>query len=133
MHDKYRTWLAIGGHIEPGEDPNEAALREVREEVGLDVTLCDAGHDFEGTEQDFSRLIPPRFLNRHRLDAKREHSTLVFFAESPTDVVKPRNAGDRSDEWKWFSREELDDPKYELRANIVFYAKAALDAVDKRS
>jgi ADP-ribose pyrophosphatase YjhB (NUDIX family) len=38
-HDKYNLWLCVGGHIELDEDPNEAALREVKEEVGLDVTL----------------------------------------------------------------------------------------------
>ena len=33
-HDKYGIWLSVGGHIELDEDPNQAALREVREEVG---------------------------------------------------------------------------------------------------
>ena len=32
-HDKYDMWLPVGGHIELGEDPNEAAVREVKEEV----------------------------------------------------------------------------------------------------
>ena len=33
-HDKYKKWLSIGGHIELHEDPVEAAIREVKEEVG---------------------------------------------------------------------------------------------------
>ncbi len=36
-HDKYKKWLSIGGHIELDEDPNQAAIREVKEEVGLDI------------------------------------------------------------------------------------------------
>ncbi len=132
MHDKYRLWLSIGGHIDPGEDPAEAALREVREEVGLSVTLHDFGADFEGTEPDFKRLIPPRYLNRHRVDAAHEHVAFVYVAASPTDAVKPTYADDRSDEWRWFSRDELDDPSYAIRDNIKFYAKAALDSLTRK-
>jgi len=29
-HDKYKIWLSVGGHIELDEDPNQAAIREVK-------------------------------------------------------------------------------------------------------
>lgn len=32
-------WIMPKGHIEPGETPEQAALREVREETGLDATI----------------------------------------------------------------------------------------------
>ncbi len=38
-HDKLGVWLSVGGHVEINEDPTEAAVREVKEEVGLDVEL----------------------------------------------------------------------------------------------
>ena len=38
-HDKLKIWMSVGGHVELDEDPVEAALREVKEEVGLDITL----------------------------------------------------------------------------------------------
>src|SRR5947208_5297466 len=31
------TWMPIGGMVEPGEEPADAAVREVREETGVDV------------------------------------------------------------------------------------------------
>ncbi len=38
-HRKSGTVLPPGGHINPGEDPVHALLREVREEVGIDVEV----------------------------------------------------------------------------------------------
>jgi 8-oxo-dGTP pyrophosphatase MutT (NUDIX family) len=35
-HRRLNRWLQMGGHLEPGEDPVAAALREGREESGLE-------------------------------------------------------------------------------------------------
>lgn len=39
-HKRLGLWLQPGGHIDPGETPWEAALREAREETGLDVAFA---------------------------------------------------------------------------------------------
>jgi 8-oxo-dGTP diphosphatase len=33
----FGKWNGIGGHIEEGEDPSQAAIRETKEESGLDI------------------------------------------------------------------------------------------------
>ena len=38
-HRKLDKWLPLGGHIELDEDPEQAAVREAKEESGLDVEL----------------------------------------------------------------------------------------------
>lgn len=39
FHKKLRKWLPPGGHLDPNELPSEAALREAKEETGLEVEL----------------------------------------------------------------------------------------------
>jgi len=123
-HDKYGIWLSIGGHIELDEDPNEAAIREVKEEVGIDIKLASKPNMFK--DEKYKELIPPKFLNRHYINESHEHVTLVYFATSEKDTIIPSEK-EKTEEWKWFTIEELDNEKYELRDNIRFYAKKALD------
>jgi 8-oxo-dGTP pyrophosphatase MutT (NUDIX family) len=44
-HKRLGLWLQPGGHVDPGEAPWEAALREAAEETGLDVRYAALGPD----------------------------------------------------------------------------------------
>ena len=123
-HDKYKIWLSVGGHIEPDEDPIQAAVREVKEELGLDVVLFGDVHHSEKSE-NFKELLPPRFMNRHRISDTHEHITFVYFAKTNTNTIQQGEV-EISDEVHWFTLSGLDDPKYALRDNIKYYAKRAL-------
>jgi 8-oxo-dGTP pyrophosphatase MutT (NUDIX family) len=39
FHKKIQTWLPPGGHMDPNETPEETAIREVKEETGLDIEI----------------------------------------------------------------------------------------------
>ena len=41
-----RGWEIPGGHLEPGESPEQALLREVLEETGLDVSIIGWNKDY---------------------------------------------------------------------------------------
>ena len=125
-HDKYGMWLSVGGHIELDEDSNQAALREVKEEVGLDVQLYHDG-SYPLTKRDgFQELRPPQFMNRHRINDLHEHVTLVHFARSNTDKLTLSET-EKSDGCRWFTRDELDDPQYNINDDIKMYARSALE------
>ena len=130
VHDKLKIWLPVGGHIELHEDPNQAALREAKEESGLDVVLY--GTSREPIEKGLRGLIPPIYLNIHDILDKHRHVGMIYFATSSSNVINPSDIdGDRSDNWKWFTRDELDDYKYPLRNEVRFYAQEALKALGK--
>ena len=125
MHEKYNKWLGVGGHIELDEDPNQAAVREVKEEVGLDITLWGAV-DRTNDEENYHELIPPVFLNRHSVSLTHEHVTFVYFATSDTDSIDQDSVEEVIPEIKWFSADELEDTQYGVIANIKMCAKEAL-------
>lgn len=55
-HNKIGQWLYPGGHIDPNEDPAQAALREIREETGLEAeVITDPLPKFAGV----ATLAPP--------------------------------------------------------------------------
>jgi len=126
-HEKYGIWLGVGGHVELDEDPNQAALREAKEEVGLEVELLPKPHELDYTKEPngYHELVVPILMNRHRIHAEHEHVSMVFAARSDSDHVIPEQP---TDEWKWMSREELLEDK-EIHPSVVYCALKALDVV----
>ena len=127
-HDKYGIWLAVGGHVELHEDPNEAAIREVKEEMGLDVKLYGTREYREDTE-NYKELIPPVYMNRHDITPHHEHISLVYFATSDSDTIV--NEGrEASKNARWFTKDELEGNEYpEIKPSIRFYALKALEVL----
>lgn len=128
-HDKYKIWLSVGGHIELDEDPNEASVREVKEEVGLDIVLDDGLREFK-QEDETKELIPPYFLNRNRVSPTHEHITLVYFATSRSDKISETIEAEKSEDCRWFTKEELLANK-ELAPNVKLYALKALQKLSR--
>ena len=126
-HDKYNFWLSVGGHIELNEDPNEAAVREVKEEVGLSVELYRKNSIPCFESEKYKELIPPEFVNRHRISDTHEHVTLVYFAKSFTDQLI-LSEKEKSKECKWFNNLELDEEYYGISEPVKFCAKRALES-----
>jgi 8-oxo-dGTP pyrophosphatase MutT (NUDIX family) len=123
FHDKYNIWLSVGGHIDLGEDPNEAVVREAKEEVGLDVELWVGTRRFDTVDSN-KQLIPPVAMNRHHIKGDHEHVSMLYFGRAKTNEVKVEYEGDRSDQWNWYSAAEVE--KLDLRPDVRFYALEAL-------
>src|SRR6266478_6933292 len=77
-HRQLDKWLPLGGHIELDEDPETAALREAREESGLEVELI--GERPPTTEPGTRALIAPRFLDIHRINSTHQHIGMIYWA-----------------------------------------------------
>ncbi len=128
-HKKYGMLLPPGGHIELTEDPNEAAIREVKEECGLSVTLIPPRERPQSFgEKGLKELIEPFYFNIHEAAPGHRHSDFVYIATSESDIVVPEHA---EDGWRWWSKEEI-EANTTLWPSVRFYALAAIDEVTKR-
>lgn len=129
MHDKLKFWLSIGGHIELDEDPIEAAIREVKEEVGLDIQIVGEAHGIDEEKPEnrgYRYLIPPRYLGRHPVGENHEHIAFVYFATAETYVLADSILDhEKGVETKWVTMAELN--AMDLVPNVKFYATKALE------
>ena len=134
LHDKYNYWGSPGGHIDPGEDANEAALREVWEEVGLRVELVGPAGWVKNDSDTNKDLVPPVFVNRHKITDSHDHSAFVFVAKAASREVNPQLQEDVTSaaECIWVTKEELiklKETDERLGHDTYRYALAALDLV----
>ena len=130
FHDKYGIWLSVGGHIELDENPNQAAIREVKEEVGLDVNLYDKLLPLREKNGSYEELIPPYFMNIHKISETHKHIAMVYFAKAFTDkVVESEN--EKSAGWKWMTKREIEQA-IDISPLIKIYAIRALNELSKK-
>ncbi len=133
LHEKYHFWMAPGGHLDPGEDINEAVLREVWEETGLQVQLVGPTGWTQQNLDINKDLVPPVFVNRHAITDTHDHSSFIFVATSPSREINPQEQESQAVECVWLSKKELEEMHQHdkrLRDDVYRYAKTALELVN---
>ena len=131
LHEKYHIWLAVGGHVELDEDANQAAIREAKEEVGLDITLIPPPHitnlEANARGEGYKELVPPFYMNIHQINEVHQHLDLIFIATCETDEVVPEKADDT---WLWLTKDEI-ETRTDFLPDIKRSALMALETVKK--
>ena len=77
FHLKLAMWLPPGGHVEPNELPDDAAVREVLEETGVAAELIGERRPRVG---DPRPLVRPEGVQLEAIAPGHEHIDLVYFA-----------------------------------------------------
>lgn len=125
LHRKLKMWLPPGGHIDRDELPHLAAIREVKEETGLDVELI---HDKPTVLSENAQEIPgPRHLLLENINPFHQHIDMIYFARSTSFEVTP-DPGE-SLELRWFSPTDLEGQ--EVEPDIRVLGKEAIGLIQK--
>ncbi|SMO89477.1 NUDIX hydrolase [Halorubrum cibi] len=137
-HDRLGIHLPPGGHIERDELPHEAALREVREETGLEAELVADRADVETPN---GRPLPePAHQMLHDIDVhpdgsvSHQHIDHLFYARVPTRRIDPVGDDEADAEaWSWYTPEELRESEFD--ADVIDLGREAIETVSdaKRS
>jgi 8-oxo-dGTP pyrophosphatase MutT (NUDIX family) len=136
-HRQLDKWLPLGGHVELDEDPEQAALREAKEESGLEVELL--GERPPTTGPGTRALIAPRFLDIHRINETHEHIGMMYWARPKVGSAR---CADRTNltlataehhDIRWCSAAELDKLQPPMLDAVKWYCRAAIREISSQT
>ena len=124
-----------GGHLDPNEDPVAGALREVREETGLDVELISPTPAYGFAEP--AQLLPPVTILVEDVDYEsgpHHHIDFIYFARPKEgEALRPVP---EADSWTWVDASQIergesidhDNGSAPVPEDVRALALAAIDA-----
>lgn len=106
-HKKFDKWTPPGGHIEENETPDQALVREWKEELGLDIEIIPAARGAFSGDANATPIPLPFHMDLEREGFDVPHVGHFFF-------VQVRGQGEEFEVLKeelhdaaWFSKEDL--------------------------
>lgn len=132
LHKKAKKILPLGGHIEINELPEEAVIREAKEEAGLKINLYNPLDIALKKSCDLSGeklLINPMHTIFGDVSPTHSHIDFVYYATTNSFEACPENG--ESKILKWYSKEDLNNST-NIQANILTMANEALELLGKK-
>ncbi len=93
VHDVFGRWTLSKGKIEANESPRDGAVREIKEEIGADITIED-------------ELSNNEYVANHPKEGKIRKQVTYFLAQSSMNELKLGDSGGLDDA-KWFTLRDI--------------------------
>lgn len=130
-HPKLEIYLPPGGHVERDELPHTSALREVKEETGLEAELLE---DVSDVEVPGGKAIPePEHFILYNVDVAEDgevahqHIDMIYYAEADSRDIEPEEDDEvPADEWSWYDKGDIREGDFDPDTE-----KMALEAIKK--
>ncbi len=121
-HRKLGMWLPPGGHIEKGELPDDAAVREVWEETGVQVELVGERRE---DVTDPVQLHRPAGVQLENIGPGHQHIDLIYFARvAGSTKIRERFADEKVG---WYAPGDWDELR--VNAEVRGWCERALAAL----
>ena len=128
-HNKLNTWLYPGGHIEQNEIPDDTVCREIKEEVGIDISFID-NRDMSLGNENVVVLHKPFAILCELINTpndKHYHIDMIYICKSNTDMININK--NEAKKFGWFSYEESQN--LNLFPNFRILLKKAFEYISK--
>ncbi len=124
-HRKLGKWVPPGGKIDPNEIPDVAAIREVKEETGLDVKLIGEIAPVPG-----GYIRPFGVQLNEVIPGAKEHIDLIYIA-IPIGNAKLQVSEREAADLKWFTIDETQNHELNTFPSVRTWAQKFSQEVRK--
>lgn len=127
LDSKIEAWQMPQGGVEKGEDPREAAVRELWEETGVDpglVNVLAETNDWLPYELPYD-LVPKLWKGRYR--GQEQKWFLMRFAGSDADINIETEHPEFS-KWRWLAVDDLVDNIVPFKRDVYVAVLRAFQA-----
>ncbi len=118
VHDVFGYWTLSKGGIEDGENEEQGAIREIKEEMGLDITIK-------------ALLGRNEYIATHPTDGKIRKQVVFFLGESKYDQIVLEKGTGGLDDARWFPIEEV--PNLKIYDNMVPLLTKAIEIIQNKN
>jgi ADP-ribose pyrophosphatase YjhB (NUDIX family) len=108
FHRKYQMWIAPGGHLEPGETLNDALIREIKEELNLQIQFLHTS-DIPKQGNIIRQLAVPFYVDLHQ--AGTHHHYAFYYLCKPTNLPDLKASNKEIQQLRWFDQQQLLESK----------------------
>jgi 8-oxo-dGTP pyrophosphatase MutT (NUDIX family) len=110
FHKKLQLWLPAGGHVEEGELPHQAVVREVFEETGVNAQIVHTSDNLDLSESGEIQFPAPQFVLHEFIPAYKGkdahmHYDFIYQMQAQSDECTLNQA--ECESVGWFTKEQL--------------------------
>ena len=120
-HGKLNLWLPVGGHIEKDEVPDDALIREIKEETNLDIEILKSDY-IQPVGNTIRVLKIPFHVSVHSV-GDHNHCSLFYICKALNSESLKINSEVKN--FKWIKKEDLNGN--EIPQDVIEIGKKAFE------